>query len=218
MLEFKCIKNNMLGLSKEEIAIFKKLDTPRKIQDFFDTFARNLEKKGDTLMSPRRVLRERKMHCIEGAFLAAAILWFHGEKPLVINLRATKNDFDHTITLYRRFGYWGAISKTNHFGLRWRDPVYKNIRELVMSYFHEYLHDDNDNKTLRAYSKEVDMRRFGKKWITDEEDLFEIAGAIQEVKHFPVAPPRNMRLVRPTDKMECQVNRLVEWDKSDPRT
>lgn len=207
-----------LGLSPAEKKIFKKLTTPIKIQDFLDTFPRNWEKNGDTLMSPRRVLRERKMHCIEGAFLAAAALWFNGERPLVINLRAIKDDYDHTVTLYQRHGYWGAISKTNHYGLRWRDPVYKNIRELAMSYFHEYLHDDDDRKTLRSYSRLVDLSCFGKDWITSEDNLFEISGAIQDFKHFPVAPKSNLRLVRPIGSIERQANRLVEWDKCDPRT
>lgn len=205
------------NLSASEKEIFKKLSTPVKIQDFLDTLPRNCEKGGDTLMSPRRVLRERKAHCIEGAFLAAAALWFHGEEPLVINLRATKDDYDHALALYRRHGRWGAISKTNHVGLRWRDPVYKDIRELAMSYFHEYLHDDH-RKTLRAYSRIVDLSRFGEEWITSEEDLFDISGAIQDFRHFPVAPRSNLRLVRPIDRMERLANELVEWEKSDPRT
>lgn len=168
-------------------------------------------------MSPRRVLRERKAHCIEGAFFSAAVLWFHGNKPLVMNLRATADDYDHVIALYRFHGYWGAISKTNHVGLRFRDPVYKTIRELAMSYFHEYLHDDG-RKTLRAYSCPVDMRDFGKDWVTSEDNLYDISESIQDVRHFPIAPTANIRLARPTDKMERLANRFIEWKKNDPRT
>jgi hypothetical protein len=208
----------MFGLTEKESAIFRKLATPAKIQDFLDSLPRNCEKQGDTCMSPRRVLREKKMHCIEGALLAATALWLNGEKPLVMDFRALDEDYDHVVALYRINGYWGAISKTNHVGLRFRDPVYKTIRELAMSYFHEYLHDRTHRKTLRSYSGPVNLKRFGKKWITAEEDLFELAQKIDEAPHFPVAPKKNIRRLRPTDRMERQANRLLEWSKNDPRT
>lgn len=208
----------MFGLTKKELAVFKKLTTPIKIQDFLDSMPRNWEKNGATCMSPRRVLRENKMHCIEGAFLAATALWLNGEEPLVMDLKATREDADHVVAIYKRHGYFGAISKTNHVGLRWRDPVYKNIRELAMSYFHEYLQDENSHKTLRSFSGPVNLKKFGKKWVTDEDDLIDIAWKIDSAKHFPIAPKENIRLIRQTDKMECLANRLVEWKKDDPRT
>jgi hypothetical protein len=209
---------NMLGLTKKESAIFKKLTTPIKIQDFLDSMPRNHEKNGDTCMSPRRVLREKKMHCIEGAFLAAAALWLAGEEPLVMDFKASHEDMDHVVAIYKRHGYFGAISKTNHVGLRFRDPVYKTIRELVLSYFHEYLHDQNHHKTLRSYSGPINLKKFGKKWVTSEEDLFDIAWALDDVRHFSIAPKKNLRLIRPSDKMERKANRLVEWKKSNSRT
>src|SRR3989338_6552129 len=127
----------MFGLSKKELAIFKKLNTPIKIQDFLDKIPMNWEKKGETYFSPRRALEARKMHCLEGAIFAATALWLQGEKPLLLDLKA-KGDDDHVVALYRRNGYWGAISKTNHAALRFRDPVFKTLRELAVSYFHEY--------------------------------------------------------------------------------
>ncbi len=208
----------MFGLSKKEITILKKLNTPVKIQDFLDTFPRNWEKNGDTCMSPRVVLKTKKMHCIEGALLAATAFWLNGREPLVMDFKATGGDADHVIALYKINGYWGAISKTNHVGLRWRDPVYRSPRELAMSYFHEYLHDRTHRKTLRSYSKPINLKRFGKKWITDEENLFELAGAIDDVRHFPVAPKKNLHLIRPPDRMERKANRFKEWQKNDPRT
>ena len=206
------------GLSKAEHAVFKKLTTPIKIQDFLDSLPRNWEKHGNTLMSPRRVLWERKVHCIEAAFFAAAALWFNGEEPFVMDLQATSDDYDHVIAVYKRYGYYGAISKTNHTGLRFRDPVYKTYRELAMSYFHEYLHDIDHRKTLRTYSAPVNLKRFGSEWITAEEDLIDIAYAVDSMRHFPVAPTKNLRLVRAADKMEQRANRILEWKKSDPRT
>jgi hypothetical protein len=208
----------MFGLTQKEQALLKKLNTPAKIQDFLDSLPRNWEKKGDTCMSPRVVLREKKMHCIEGAMLAAAALWVNGREPLVMDFKATRNDADHVVALYKINGYWGAISKTNHFSLRFRDPVYKNIRELAMSYFHEYLHDDHCRKTLRSFSGPINLKRFGQKWITAEKNLFEVAGAIDSVKHFSVAPKKNLRRLRLADKIVRRVDRMVEWKKNNPRT
>jgi hypothetical protein len=208
----------MFGLTEKESAILKKLSTPVKIQDFLDSLPRNWEKGGDTCMSPRRVLREKKVHCIEGALLAAAVLWLNGEESLVMDFRATDEDYDHVIALYKRNGHWGAISKTNHIGLRWRDPVYRTIRELAMSYFHEYLHDTTHEKTLREYSRPINLKKFGAEWMIAEEDLFNLAQKIDDAPHFPVAPKKNIRLVRPADKMERKANKLIEWPKKNPRT
>src|SRR5512132_4274323 len=118
-----------------EFEVFKKLDTPAKIQDFLDSFPQNLEWDGETCHSPLYVLRHRKAHCMEGAMLAAAILWYHGEKPLVMDLKTTKRDVDHIVAPFKAGGRWGALSKVNTATLRYRDPVYRSIRELAMSYF-----------------------------------------------------------------------------------
>src|SRR3989344_7323650 len=131
-----CDTKNMFGLSPRELRILQKLTTPAKIQDFLDSLPMNHEKKGETHMSPRRVLCEKKAHCIEGALLAAVALWLHGEPPIIMNLssRLGKGDVDHVVALYKRNGYWGAISKTNHSVLRFRDPIYRTPRELALSY------------------------------------------------------------------------------------
>src|SRR3989344_5716775 len=137
----------MPGLNKAEIKLFKKLNTPAKIQDFLETIPFNFEKGGETCMSPRRVLKNNRAHCMEGAMLAAAILKFQGHAPLLIDLRAHKKDQDHAIAVFKINGKWGAISKTNHIVLRYREPVYDSVRQLVMSFFHEYFLDDG-KKTL----------------------------------------------------------------------
>src|SRR3954471_11918592 len=104
----------MFNLTKDELKVLRKLNTPIKIQDFLDTLPINFEKLGDTQMSPRRVLREKKAHCIEGALLAATALWLHGKEPLLLDLKAVPHDDDHVVALYKINGLWGAISKTNH--------------------------------------------------------------------------------------------------------
>ena len=208
------------GLTVREYKILKNLSTPIKIQNFLDTIPMNWEKKGDTYMSPRRVLQEGKAHCIEGAILAAAALWIAGEPPLIMNFSplSGKGDFDHVVALYKRGRYWGAISKTNHSCLRFRDPIYRTPRELALSYFHEWFMDTTGEKILERYSKPLDLRRFGVSWLTDEEDLQEIADALDETPHYNLVPKENRRYVRKADSMERKAGLLVEWEKSNPRT
>ncbi len=201
----------MFGLTPQEMQIFKKLSTPEKIQDFLDTLIFNHELQGETHLSPRRVLKEKKAHCIEGALFAATALWIHGEKPLIVDLVAKRPDDDHVIALYTRNGYWGAISKTNHAALRFRDPIYKTVRELALSYFHEWFLNSTGEKTLRSVSSPLNMRRFGQRWITTEEDLWWIDTKLDALPHTPLVPKENVRFVRNADPMELKAGRLEEW-------
>jgi len=136
-----------LGLTKGEFAELRRLNTPEKIQTYLDAIPHNFEIGGETCLSVREVLRQRRALCIEGAMVAATALWINGEPPLILDLKATR-DYDHIVTLFRRHGCWGAMSKTNGPFLRWRDPVYRSLRELVLSYFHEY-NNRRHQKTLR---------------------------------------------------------------------
>lgn len=208
------------GLTQEEYTKLSRLTTPIKIQDFLDAIPFNFEKKGDTHMSPRRVLREDKSHCIEGALVAATALWIHGESPLIMNISARfgKGDVDHVIALYKRGGYYGAISKTNHSTIRFRDPIYRTPRELALSYFHEWFMNETGEKTLECYSKPLDLTRFGTKWITIENDLWEVADALSVLPHYQIVPKGNLRYVRRADPMELKAGELIEWSKSDTRT
>ena len=208
----------MFGLSKKELTILRKLSTPEKIQDFLDTLPINHEKQGDTCLSPRQVLREKKAHCIEGAMLAAAALWLHGEEPLLLDLTTLRYDDDHVVALYQRNGYWGAISKTNHAVLRFRDPIYRTIRELALSYFHEYFMLTTGRKTLLSYSVPFSLKRFGTEWIVSEENVWYIAHAIDDVRHYSLVPEKNKRFIRKASPLEKQVGGIVEWKKSDRRT
>ena len=136
-----------------EFKIFKKNNTPAKIQDFINSIPINFEIGRETYYRPLHVLKHNKAHCMEGALLAAAILWFHGYEPLIMHFRTSNDDpTDHIIAIFKQDGLWGAISKTNHNVLRYRDPIYKNIRELAMSYFNEYF-TNKRKKSLREYSR-----------------------------------------------------------------
>ena len=125
-----------LGLTPAEYRTLARLSTPPKIQAFLDAIPQNFEIGGQTCLPVREVLRQRRAMCIEGAMLAACALWVNGDPPLLFDLKA-KGDYDHVVAIYRRGGCWGALSKTNSVPLRGRDPVYRNLRELAMSYFHE---------------------------------------------------------------------------------
>ncbi len=199
------------ALTPSEKKVFSWLNSPQKIQDFLDTLPINFELHGETYMSPRRVLRQKTAHCFEGALIAAAVLAYHGKPALLMDLRAVPTEEDHVVTLFKKNGHWGAISKTNHAVLRYRDAVYESPRELAMSYFHEYS-APNDKKSLRAYSKPFDLSRFApERWVTAEEELFWLVDKLDDFRHFPIAPKKNLRLVRNISQIESAVMEATEW-------
>ncbi len=207
----------MFNLTAPELQLVRKLDTPSKIQDFLNSIANNFELKGETCMSPRRVLREKKAHCMEGAMLAALALRLHGHKPFIMDLKSAKGDDDHVVALFKKNGYWGAVSKTNHAVLRYREPVYKNIRELALSYFHEYFLN-NGTKTMLSYSLPFDLSIFDNKhWMISEQDLFFIPRALDRSKHLPVAPTSNLQSLRKADSIEASFGKVIEWNKQGKR-
>ncbi|MBI4437983.1 hypothetical protein HY631_03485 [Candidatus Uhrbacteria bacterium] len=203
----------MYGFTKEEFRILKSLKTPKRIQDFLDALSINFEETGDTCLSPRRVLRERHAHCIEGAMLAALALRLQGARPLLMDLASAHGDQDHVVALFQERGRWGAISKTNHAVLRYREPVYATVRELALSFFHEYfLH--NGKKTLRAFSAPVDLSRFDRRgWMTDEADLWYIVRALDDAPHTQILHPGQARRLRHADPVEIEAGKITEWKK-----
>jgi len=208
------------GLNRDEWNILKKLSTPQKIQDFLNSLPFNFEKKGETHHSVRDALLEGQIHCFEGALIAAAAMWVHGQRPLLLDLVALNTDFDHVVALFNVDGYWGAVSKTNHAVLRYREPVYQSVRELVMSYFHEYfLH--NGKKTLRGYSEPFDLSRVGLNpvsngvnWIVTEENLADLAHALDHSPHTKILSRKQIRRLRQADEIEIQTGKIVEYKKS----
>ena len=203
--------NKNFGLTKDELLVFKKLNTPAKIQDFLESIPFNYEKNGETCMSPLRVLQNKKAHCIEGALFAGVALLLNGEDAIVVNLKVSKGDDDHIVTLYKRNGYFGAISKTNHNVLRFRDPVYKTVRELVMTYFHEYFLTSNGKKTLLGYSKPINLKKFGTGWVTGEHDLWDIAEIIYDSPITLVVPKENKKFIRHATVVERKSASIKEY-------
>ena len=203
----------MDSFTKKEKSLLKKLNTPAKVQDFLNTLKFNFEKGGPTCMSPLVTLRARRAHCLEGAMLGAYILSFQGFPPLLMHLKTTRHDYEHVIAPFKVDGLWGALSKTNHAVLRYREPVYKNIRELAMSYFHEYFLNDG-KKTLRSYSKPLNLNTFEKGWETLSLDLWGIDEELDKIKHYDIAPKKVLRNLRKADKVEIQAGKVVEYPSS----
>ena len=202
-----------LGLSRTEFATLERLDSPHKIQTFLNAIPINHEIGGETVLSVREVLRQRRAHCIEGAMVAAAALWVHGEPPLVMHLDCHISDFPHVITLFRRHGAWGAISKTNGAPLRYRDPIYRSLRELALSYFHEYS-NRRGHKTLRSYSCSFDLRRIDPaEWVTNTKSCWKTHDRLVELRHFDLISKRQERLLAKRDPFERRASRLVEYPK-----
>ena len=201
-----------LGLTPAEFAVLRRLDNPRKIQTFLYGLGQNFELKGDTCRPVRMVLRTRTAHCIEGAMLAAAALWIQGEPPLVMDMRAYR-DYDHVIALFRRNGLWGAFSKTNGIGLRCRDPLFRSLRELSLSYLHEYS-NKAEIKTLREFSGPGDLRRFDPKmWVSGEKNCWEIPERLDDLPHYPVLRARQFKAMLPRDPFERRVGAMLQYRK-----
>ena len=211
MSNFNLILARKLGLSHGEILTLKKLKSPQKIQDYISAMPGNLEKNGETLMSPRLVLQENTCHCFEGALLGSLTLWLHGYEPLIVDMQSKKYDFDHVIAVFKQNGYWGAISKTNHAINRFRDPIYKSLRELMMTYFHEFYMSNSGEKTLLAYSEPFNLKMLkGRNWVTQIEPLWYLDQELNKVPHLPFVLNDKIKL-RPADKFERIVTDRTEY-------
>jgi hypothetical protein len=184
-----------------ERAVFRRLTTPEKIQRFLDDLAYNKELDGETCRSPRRILRDRTAHCMEGALFGAAALHVLGHPPLLLDLEAVRDD-DHVLAIFQLRGHWGALAKSNYSGLRYREPVYRTLRELAMSYFEHYYNLKRE-KTLRNYSRPVNLRRFDSiRWMTAEEDVWTIPEYLVTISHTPLLRPSlAKRLGRVDDRL-----------------
>jgi hypothetical protein len=192
------IDDPSFGLTSGDLRALRALRTPRGIERALDAMPYHL---ASTAWSPRRVLQAGTAHCLEGAVFAAAALRVLGFPPLLLDLEAVQ-DTDHVLAGYRQHGHWGAIAKSNFAGLRHRAPVYRSVRELVMSYFEGYVNLRGD-RTLRAHSRPVNLARFDAShpgWMTAEGDLWWIAEHLAGVQHTPLLPPAIVSSLRRVDR------------------
>ena len=199
-----------LGLTQEAATTLAELRTPERIQDFVNEIPWNTEPDGETARSVAEVLRLRQAHCVEGAFVAACALWMAGRRPLLMDMGACEDDVDHVVALFRRGRYWGAISKSNSPFLRYRDPIYRTLRELSLSFFPQYVLERQ--KTLRTYSVSVDLRRYDPSlWVTHEGYCLEMIEVLTSVRHFELLPEDlEGDDLRPIDEIERKSNTLTE--------
>jgi hypothetical protein len=168
--------------TKDEISFLKTMSDPDKIQGFLDSIDYNPNYE---CRSPRWVIKKRSAHCFEGALFAAAALSFIGYQPLIIDMKSF-NDDDHVIAVFKEDGHWGAVAKSNFTSLRFREPVYRSLRELVMSYFDFYFNIAGD-KSLRSYSLPLDLTIYNScHWQTTDEDLEFIGDKLELMRHYPV--------------------------------
>jgi hypothetical protein len=180
-----------------ELRKLRSLKNPYGIQGYLDDMPYHL---ADTGWSPRQVLRENTSHCFEGALLAAAALRANGYPPLIFDLEA-EHDTDHVVAIYRVGGHWGAIAKSNYTGCRYREPVYRTLRELALSYFDVYFNLRRE-RTLRTFSNPVDMGRFDHlDWMTTEKPIWFVAEYLMTIRHSKlITPAMAKRLHRLDDR------------------
>jgi hypothetical protein len=189
----------------EEIRIFSKLDRPIKIQEFLDRLSYSPEER---YRSPRNVLRDRMAHCFDGAMFAAAALRRIGYPPLVLDMIPNDRDDDHLLALFRRNGLWGAVAKSNYVGLRYRDPVYRSLRELVMSYFEQFFNVLGE-KTLRGYTVTLNLAAFDHlSWMVRDEPLDLIANRLDRLRRFRVVTPGMAKRLEKVDRRTYKAGML----------
>ena len=185
------------GLSPREAARLRALAPPARLQRFLDDL--DYDVAGRHCRSPRRVLREGKVQCLDAAIFAAAALRTQGHPPLVLDLEADRDD-DHVIAVYRSHGAWGAVGRSNFSGLRFREPVFRTVRDLALSYIETYFNLRGE-KTLRRYSRPVSLARFDRRgWMTSDEDLWYVAFHLVDVRHYRLLTRAQERTLAPVDR------------------
>jgi hypothetical protein len=185
------------ALGRRERKVLLSLKSPVLIQSFLDELAYSTD---DVYKSPLRVLEDRKAQCFDGGVFAAMALSRLGHRPMIIDLIPNERDDDHILALYKIAGSWGAVAKSNFVGLRFREPVYRTLRELVMSYFELYFNLAGE-KTLRAYTLPLSLSTFDKhEWMTRDAVLEQIASRLDEIHRIPVVTDRMARRLSSVDK------------------
>ena len=178
--------------TKEEVSFLKELSDPDKIQRFLDSIDYNPNYE---CRSPRWVIKKRSAHCFEGALFAASALNFIGHKPLLVDMKSF-NDDDHVIAIFKEDDHWGAVAKSNFTTLRYREPVYRTLRELIMSYFDFYFNINGD-KSLRSYSLPLDLTIYNKlKWTTTNDDLEYIGDKLEKLHHYDVVTKKMIKKLK----------------------
>jgi hypothetical protein len=193
------------SLTRHERKTISGLTTPAKIQAFLDDIPYSGEER---YRCPLTVLRDSKGHCFDGALFGAAMLRRLGHPPLILDMLPNARDDDHLLALFRRDGHWGAVAKSNFSGLRFREPIYRTLRELVLSYFEQYFNAAGE-KTLRSYTVPLNLKAFDKlDWMTSDDNLEAIALRLDEIRKVPVLTRRMVANLSPVDQRSYQAGML----------
>ena len=196
----------LTGVEREVMA---QLDSPGKIQAFLDQLSYSPE---ETYRCPLRVLRDRTAHCFDGALFAAAALWRLGHPPLIMELLPNDRDDDHLLALYKRSGHWGALAQSNFVGLRFRDPVYRSLHELVMSYFEQFYNVERE-KTLRAYTRPLSLEAYDDQWMVDDRLLEKISERLDRIRRYSLITESMAAELSPLDERSYQAGLLGANEK-----
>jgi hypothetical protein len=203
------MNNSANQFTPAELRKLRGLKDPYGIQRYLDDLPYHL---ADTAWSPRRVLRERTAHCFEGAIFGAAALRANGFPPLIVDLEADR-DTDHVIAVYRVNRHWGAVAKSNYTGCRYREPVYRSLRELAMSYFNIYFNMRRE-RTLRRFSRPVNLVRFDRlEWMTTEKPIWFIVYYLLEIPHYKLLPRGMAERLHRVDERTFRAETLGKADR-----
>lgn len=193
------------ALTKSDRQFMARLTTPVKIQGFLDKVIYSSE---EIYRCPLRVLRDRVGHCFDGALFAAAALRRLGHPPLIVDILPNSRDDDHLLALFKRDGHWGAVAKSNFVGLRYREPIFRTLRELVLSYFEQFYNVEGE-KTLRGYTAPMNLRRFDRlPWMTEDGPLDLIADRLDEIRKVQVLTPEMVARLSPVDERSLRAGLL----------
>jgi hypothetical protein len=194
-------------LNEDQLHLWRSLDTPFKIQAFLDTCAYRPEYSN---LSPLSVIEQGRAHCLDGAVFGAAALRRLGHEPLLVDMFPDPGmDDDHVLAVYRQHRRWGAVAKSNFVGLRSREPVYRDLHELVMSYFEQF-YNINGVKSLRTYTRPLNITKldaFGWEWRDDGVDRIE--KALLKRARRPLLTPAMTASLSPVDSLTYQAGMLV---------
>jgi hypothetical protein len=189
------------ALTRQERQRISRLTSPYKIQLFLDDLVYSEE---EVYRCPLRAMRDGKAHCFDGALLAAALLRRLGYPPRIVDLLPNDRDDDHLLAVYKVDGCWGALAKSNFAGLRFREPVYRGLRELVMSYFEAYFNVERE-KTLRRYTVPLNLKAFDQlNWMVSDDRLDDIAGRLDKIRKAPVLTRKQIARLSPVDERSCR--------------
>ena len=170
-------------LTGRERSRIDRISSPHGIQELLDSLAYSTDA---CYRSPLRSIRDGRAHCYDGAVLGAALLRRIGYPPLILNMFANGRDDEHLIAPFLRRGAWGAVAQSNVVGLRYREPIHRSIRELIISYFEQYFNTASE-KTLRKYTRPINLAQFDRQhWMSDDRAMDLIADRLEQLRRVPI--------------------------------